>query len=69
MECVVGGGTYIRSLIRDIAYAHETVGTMTMLERTVAGGFRIEDCISLRCSAEEIYEKAREVNEEKGIEF
>ncbi|GMH85536.1 hypothetical protein TrST_g10507 [Triparma strigata] len=69
MECVVGGGTYIRSLIRDIAYAHETVGTMTMLERTVAGGFGIEDCISLRCSAEEIYEKAREVNEEKGIEF
>jgi len=69
MECEVGGGTYIRSLIRDLAYGHGTLGTMTKLERTEAGGFTLEDCISLRSSADEIYEKAMKVNELRDIEF
>ncbi|CAB9496801.1 pseudouridine synthase B [Seminavis robusta] len=37
MEC--GGGTYVRSLIRDIAYDLDSVATMTSLERTKQGQF------------------------------
>lgn len=37
IEC--GGGTYVRSLLRDIAYKLDTVATMTALERTKQGQF------------------------------
>jgi len=37
VEC--GGGTYVRSLIRDIGYALDTVATTTSLERTQQGRF------------------------------
>jgi tRNA pseudouridine55 synthase len=43
----VSKGTYIRSLARDIAYALETVGSVTMLRRTKAGPFNLEKAISL----------------------
>ena len=43
----VSKGTYIRSLARDIAYAVETVGSVTMLRRTKAGPFTLERAISL----------------------
>jgi tRNA pseudouridine55 synthase len=43
----VSKGTYIRSLARDIAYALETVGSVTMLRRTKAGPFTLERAISL----------------------
>jgi tRNA pseudouridine55 synthase len=43
----VSKGTYIRSLARDIAYALETVGSVTMLRRTKAGPFTLEKAISL----------------------
>ncbi|MFZ4690677.1 MAG: tRNA pseudouridine(55) synthase TruB [Polymorphobacter sp.] len=43
----VSKGTYIRSLARDIALALGTVGHVTMLRRTRAGPFRIEQAISL----------------------
>ena len=43
----VSKGTYIRSLARDIAYALETVGSVTMLRRTKAGSFTLEQAISL----------------------
>ncbi len=40
-------GTYIRSLARDIAYALNTVGHVTMLRRTKAGPFTLPQAISL----------------------
>lgn len=43
----VSKGTYIRSLARDIAEALGTHGHVTMLRRTRAGAFRIEDAITL----------------------
>lgn len=38
----VGGGTYVRSLIRDIAASMGTVATMETLERTVQGDFTLD---------------------------
>jgi len=43
----VSKGTYIRSLARDIALALHTVGHVTMLRRTRAGPFSLEQAISL----------------------
>ncbi|MDX3886356.1 MAG: tRNA pseudouridine(55) synthase TruB [Sphingomonas sp.] len=43
----VSKGTYIRSLARDIAYALDTVGHVTMLRRTKAGPFTLDQAISL----------------------
>ena len=43
----VSKGTYIRSLARDIATALGTVGHVTMLRRTKAGPFSLEQAISL----------------------
>jgi tRNA pseudouridine55 synthase len=43
----VSKGTYIRSLARDIALALGTVGHVTMLRRTKAGPFTIDQAISL----------------------
>jgi tRNA pseudouridine55 synthase len=43
----VSKGTYIRSLARDIAYAVESVGHVTMLRRLKAGPFTLESAISL----------------------
>ena len=43
VEC--GGGTYIRSLVRDIGLELGTVATMTSLERTKQGLFLPEHCI------------------------
>ena len=43
----VSKGTYIRSLARDIALALGTVGHVTMLRRTKAGPFTLENAISL----------------------
>lgn len=40
-------GTYIRSLIDDIAKAINTLGVMTSLRRTTSHGFDISDCIEL----------------------
>lgn len=43
VEC--GGGTYIRSLVRDIAAAVDTVATTTALRRTRQGPFRVETAL------------------------
>lgn len=40
-------GTYVRSLARDIAEALGTVGHVTMLRRTAAGPFRLDQAMSL----------------------
>jgi tRNA pseudouridine55 synthase len=43
----VSKGTYIRSLARDIALALGTVGHVSMLRRTKAGPFTLDQAISL----------------------
>ena len=43
----VSKGTYIRSLIRDIAYKLNTVGVMSSLRRIKQGIFNINDCNTL----------------------
>ena len=40
-----GGGTYIRSLARDIAAALDTKAVMSALNRTQSGAFRLEDAV------------------------
>ena len=47
LSATVSKGTYIRSLARDIAVALGTVGHVTMLRRTRAGPFDLEQAISL----------------------
>jgi tRNA pseudouridine55 synthase len=47
LEARVSKGTYIRSLARDIAHALDTVGHVTMLHRSKAGPFTLEQAISL----------------------
>ena len=47
LSATVSKGTYIRSLARDIAVALGTVGHVTMLRRTKAGPFTLEQAISL----------------------
>ena len=47
LSAVVSKGTYIRSLARDIAYALNTLGHVTMLRRTRAGPFSLDQAISL----------------------
>ena len=44
VECCVSKGTYIRSLVRDIAYKLNTVGIMSKLRRIKQGNFLIDDC-------------------------
>lgn len=47
IKCKVSKGTYIRSLIRDIAYKLSTYGTMKSLIRTRQGNFTIEDSYTI----------------------
>ena len=46
-RCVVSKGTYIRSLINDIATELDTIGIMTNLRRIRQGSFKIESSIKL----------------------
>ena len=47
IKCLVSKGTYIRSLIRDIASKLGCYGVMSSLERTRQGDFSIEDSYSI----------------------
>lgn len=47
IKCLVSKGTYIRSLIRDIAECLNTIGCMETLIRTKQGNFDINDAVSL----------------------
>jgi tRNA pseudouridine55 synthase len=47
IKCLVSKGTYIRSLVRDIAAKLGTIGVMSSLERTKQGKFSIEDAYLL----------------------
>jgi len=51
IEC--SGGTYIRSICRDLAYKLGTVATMTALKRTQCGDFKIQDSKSIEGLQEE----------------
>ncbi len=44
----VSKGTYIRSLIEDIAATFGTVATMCSLVRTKSGNFKLNDCVELK---------------------
>lgn len=46
-EIDCGGGTYIRSIARDMAGALKTVAAMSSLVRTVSGPFKIQDAVRL----------------------
>ena len=46
-KCTVSKGTYIRSLIRDIANRLNTIGIMIDLRRTKQGNFKIEDSVNI----------------------
>jgi len=52
LSAIVSKGTYVRSLARDIALALGTVGHVTMLRRTRAGPFALDEAISLDKLAE-----------------
>jgi tRNA pseudouridine55 synthase len=60
LSATVSKGTYIRSLARDIARALGTVGHVTMLRRTRAGPFSLEQAVSLDFLEEAA--KARQVD-------
>lgn len=68
VEC--GGGTYIRSLVRDIGYELNTVATMTGLVRTKQGPFVLCDAlIKEEWTADAIYNairKRKEVDDTAG---
>ena len=55
IRVVCSGGTYIRSLARDISEALGTCGHLSGLRRTATGTYRVEDAVSLepKPSAEE----------------
>lgn len=64
-EITCGGGTYIRSICRDIAQKLSTFATMTALERVACGYFTKENSISVEqlenLSIDEILIKSDEV--------
>ncbi len=47
IRCTVSKGTYIRSLVRDLASSLNTVGMLDSLTRTRQGMFKIEDTYTL----------------------
>ncbi|NLL44898.1 MAG: tRNA pseudouridine(55) synthase TruB [Mollicutes bacterium] len=47
IKCLVSKGTYIRSLVRDIASKLNTIGVMSELIRTKQGHVKVEDCYNL----------------------
>ena len=59
IRVVCSGGTYIRSLARDISAALGTCGHLSGLRRTSAGTHRVEDALALepKPQAEEVFGK------------
>ena len=47
LDCTCGSGTYIRSLVRDISTALDTVATMTYLCRTNSGYFDVSSAVDI----------------------
>ena len=48
IKCVVGSGTYIRSLAREIGKKLKTDGYLTSLTRTRIGNYKIEDAVKVK---------------------
>ncbi|MDR3216335.1 MAG: tRNA pseudouridine(55) synthase TruB [Clostridiaceae bacterium] len=46
-DIACSGGTYIRSIARDLAYSMDTVGYMSSLTRLRCGGFMLENSVTL----------------------
>lgn len=57
-EITCKGGTYIRSICRDMASLLNTYATMTALKRTVSGAFSLENSVT-----EEDVKKAKSIND------
>lgn len=51
IEC--GGGTYVRSIVRDMAAMLNTVGCMSALKRVASGPFKIEHAVKTEALTEE----------------
>lgn len=67
MEC--GGGTYVRSLIRDLGLKLGTFATTTLLERTKQGQFTLEDCLAKsEWNADNIYTAIEKFNHVRAAE-
>ena len=47
MRIHCSAGTYIRSLCRDLAYSLDSLATMVSIKRVRAGGFRIEESVTV----------------------
>jgi tRNA pseudouridine55 synthase len=61
-----GGGTYIRSLVRDIGYKLNSVATTTYLERTQQGQFKLEHTLAKdERTADNIYNAIDKLNAER----
>jgi len=61
IEC--GGGTYVRALVRDIAYELNSVATTTVLTRTKQGQFTLDDTLEKPdWSADNIYDAIDKFN-------
>lgn len=56
LEIDCGGGCYVRSLIRDIAEAVDSVATMTALKRTQQGFFHEEHCLADFADLDAVFE-------------
>lgn len=76
IKCLVSKGTYIRSLIRDIAYSLNTVAIMTDLRRIKLGNFNIEDSIKIEnikntkvLSIEEVLKNFKQIEVDGILEF
>ncbi len=52
-EITCGGGTYIRSIVRDMAAMLNTVGSMSALKRVASGPFIIENSVKTAALTEE----------------
>lgn len=66
VDVLCGGGTYVRSLVRDIGYKVNSVATTTYLERTQQGQFKLEDTLSKDdWSADNIYAAIDRLNAQR----
>ncbi len=54
VEITCGGGTYIRSIARDLGAALETGGTLAGLVRTQSSGFQLAESLTLEALAEQL---------------
>ena len=71
IKCLVSKGTYIRSLISDIAENLNTYGTMRSLIRTKQGKYDINDAVSIediKNNNFKLYQKEEIIDEYKKIE-